>query len=64
MSIESYTQYLKDKLVKANPGGFEPQLPIHSIFFDWQIPVVEHAIRVGRYALFEERGLGKTRTRY
>lgn len=58
--LDKYNAYLKSKLIQAKPAGFDPILPIHPIFFDWQVPVVTQAIRVGRYALFEERGLGKT----
>lgn len=59
-NLAEYKVYLERKLVKSKPSGFEPRLPIHPIFFDWQIPVIEHSIRIGKYALFEERGLGKT----
>lgn len=59
-TIDKYKKYLGRKVLRAKPTGFEPQLPLHNIFFDWQRPVIEQAIRVGRYALFEERGLGKT----
>ncbi len=58
--LGEYEKYLKRKLIQAKPSGFEPRLPISPVLFDWQRPVVEQAIRIGRYALFEERGLGKT----
>lgn len=62
--IDEYKAYLERKVNENKPAGFEPRLPISEAFlhppFDWQRPVIEQAIRVGRYALFEERGLGKT----
>ena len=58
--ISEYKAYLKRKVAQSNQAGFEPTLPINTFLFDWQRPVVEQALRVGRYALFEERGLGKT----
>lgn len=59
-NIEAYKEYLQKKILKAEPVGFEPVGPIHPMLFDWQKITVEHALRMGRYALFEERGLGKT----
>lgn len=60
-SLVAYQEYLKSKLVSAKPAGFEVSgNSIHSMLFDWQQEVVKHALLMGRYALFEERGLGKT----
>jgi hypothetical protein len=58
--IEQYKAYLKRKLATVPPSGFEPRMPLNPMLFDWQRPVVEQALRIGRYAFFEERGLGKT----
>jgi hypothetical protein len=59
-NVEAYEAYLKRKILKAKPAGFEPVNSIHPLLFDWQRVTVAHALRMGRYALFEERGLGKT----
>lgn len=58
--IDEYLNYLKRKVRSSTPAGFEPVSPLNSRLFDWQRPVVMQALRIGRYALFEERGLGKT----
>lgn len=59
-NTEAYKEYLRKKVLKAKPTGFEPVNSIHPMLFDWQSLTVMHALRMGRYALFEERGLGKT----
>ena len=36
-NLAEYEAYLGRKLVKSKPSGFEPRMPIHPIFFDWQL---------------------------
>jgi hypothetical protein len=59
-NIQAYKKYLEKKVLKAKPAGFELVNSIHPMLFDWQQITVTHALKMGRYALFEERGLGKT----
>lgn len=56
-----YQSFLEKKLVKVIPTGFEVlESEINPVLFSWQKPVVMQALRGGKYALFEECGLGKT----
>jgi hypothetical protein len=60
-NLKAYQDYLKSKLVGAKPAGFEVSVDsIHPLLFPWQREVTKHSLLMGRYALFEERGLGKT----
>lgn len=60
-SVEEYERFLQKKLVKVQPTGFEVlESEINPLLFSWQRAVVMQAIKSGRYALFEECGLGKT----
>jgi len=54
-----YDSFIRAKLRRHLPNGFAPR-PITAPLFDWQKHVVEWAIRIGRAALFEDCGLGKT----
>ena len=55
----NYDDFIKTKVKRVLPHGFEPQ-EIHAPLFDWQKHVTQWAIRQGRAALFEDCGLGKT----
>ena len=55
----NYDTFIKSKVKRILPHGFEPQ-PIHAPLFEWQAHVTKWAIRQGRAALFEDCGLGKT----
>lgn len=55
----NYDAFVTGKLVKLADAGFEP-LPMTVPAFDWQVKVIEWAVRKGRAALFEDCGLGKT----
>jgi DNA modification methylase/superfamily II DNA or RNA helicase len=58
---DNYEAFLEKKLVRVIPSGFEVmEIEINPVLFLWQRAVVMQALRGGRYALFEECGLGKT----
>jgi hypothetical protein len=55
-----YGTFLQKKLTQVKPTGFEPTEPIHPLLFDWQAEIVRWSLRLGKAAMFEECGLGKT----
>lgn len=55
----TYPDFLDSKAPKVEIVGFEPG-PINPILFDWQAANVRRNIRQGRFANFEDCGLGKT----
>lgn len=55
----SYEDFVKNKLRKVQPVGFNPPLPLNEKLFDWQKVVVTHGLKLGRCAFFEDCGLGK-----
>lgn len=59
--MNDYTSFLASKRQTVQATGFEvaPEL-INSKLFPFQRDVVRWALRLGKAALFEERGLGKT----
>lgn len=57
----TYEEFLASKVTKTQISGFEvPLESIHPILKDWQRVVVRHALKMGKYALLENTGLGKT----
>lgn len=55
----NYAEFLERKAQLADSGGFEPaDLPGH--LFDYQLNLVEWAVRKGRGGIFADCGLGKT----
>lgn len=57
----SYEEYILSKVTNLEPSGFDvPLEDIHPLLKDWQRVVVRHALKMGKYALFENTGLGKT----
>lgn len=54
-----YLEFLKSKTVKANKIGFAPE-KLNSNLFEFQKDIVLNALKVGRYAVFADCGLGKT----
>lgn len=56
---DPYLAYLASKQSAHQATGFKVD-NIHSMLFDWQQLVVQWALFLGKAALFEERGLGKT----
>lgn len=59
--MSEYQEFLKTKRLTARETGFTvSSADIHPMLFDWQNEIVRWACRVGKAALFEECGLGKT----
>jgi hypothetical protein len=59
MEHQDYESFLTRKTKRAIASGFDPgEMSPH--LFEWQRRVVALACRHGRYALFEDCGLGKT----
>lgn len=54
-----YSEYLKTKELRAAPKGFAPVF-MPEYLMPFQAALVDWAVRLGRAALFEECGLGKT----
>lgn len=58
---DEYLTYLLSKQRAARPVGFSVETSdLHPLLFDWQKLAVQWSLFLGRAALFEERGLGKT----
>lgn len=55
-----YTDFLKSKLVKARPLGFNPALPLNPWLKDFQADIATWAVKRGRAAIWADCGLGKT----
>jgi hypothetical protein len=56
-----YQEFLSKKQVDVKASGFEvADSDINPALFDWQREIVKWALRLGKAALFEECGLGKT----
>lgn len=55
----TYDQFLETKIKRINDSGFECG-ELHPSLFDFQAHIVRIALKKGRYALFEDCGLGKT----
>lgn len=56
-----YEEFLSSKLVKVKPVGIDiPEHEINRYLFNWQRMIVSWALKLGRAALFEDTGLGKT----
>jgi superfamily II DNA or RNA helicase len=61
LTQDPYLNYLASKQRAHKPAGFEVGISdLHPMLFDWQCLVVQWALSLGKAALFEERGLGKT----
>lgn len=59
--MEEYQEFLKRKLERATPSGFEKKKEeINPMLFDWQRDIDHWAMKRGRAALFEDCGMGKT----
>jgi len=58
---QDYTEFLSRKEITVKHSGFAVDASaIHPMLFDWQAEVVTWALQLGKAALFEECGLGKT----
>ncbi len=58
--MNDYDTFIQSKLRKPQVTGFTRELPLNKHLFDWQIPIIEWAIKRGRAALFKSTGTGKT----
>ena len=55
----TYDEFLKSKEYNIQPTGFEAE-QLNENLFDYQRDIVKWALRIGKAALFEDTGLGKT----
>ena len=60
VDLAAYDAFIAAKRVQTIETGFAPPLPLSSILFPFQRDVITWALRLGRAALFESFGLGKT----
>ena len=59
--MNEYQEFLKSKERKTIEEGFElPDEELNPNLFDFQRYIVSKALRMGRYAIFADCGLGKT----
>lgn len=58
-TLLAYREYLQNKVSKFKASGFEVD-DLSPYLFDFQRHCVETALLKGRYALFQDCGLGKT----
>lgn len=59
MQPDAYTTFLERKAQAGAEDGFEP-LFMPEAAFDFQVALIEFSVRLGRAALLEDCGLGKT----
>lgn len=59
MICDDYSRFLARKQQSASDGGFDP-VALPDWLFDFQMHLVEWAVRRGRAAIFADCGLGKT----
>jgi DNA modification methylase len=58
---DNYQEFLNTKIKRVQESGFHVELTdLHPELFDFQKFCVQRALRVGRYAFFQDCGLGKT----
>lgn len=57
--MDTFQAFMERKSQLGEGSGFEP-LWMPDFLFDFQKSLVSHAIKMGRFALFEDCGLGKT----
>lgn len=59
--MTDYIEFLQSKIKTATPAGFDvDESTLNPRLFPFQRAVVRWALKLGKAALFEERGLGKT----
>ena len=59
--MDKYIEFLKNKEVRITKTGFDiNDNDMNPFLFDFQKYCVKKALKVGRFALFENCGLGKT----
>jgi DNA modification methylase len=60
MTLETYQDFVKTKLVRKPDRGPGTNGPIHEMLFPFQADIVRWALRRGSAAIFADCGLGKT----
>ncbi len=60
VDLAAYDDFIAAKRVHTVETGFAPPLPIRDILFPFQRDIVAWALKLGRAALFESFGLGKS----
>jgi len=55
-----YDKFLNRKVMDSTKDGFDTKGELNPMLFDWQKDVTRWAIKIGKAALFEACGLGKT----
>lgn len=55
-----YDEFLAQKKIEDSANGFEAELPINAMLFDFQKDIVKWALRRGRACIFADCGMGKT----
>lgn len=57
----NYQEFLRNKIKKTKESGFEiSDLDLNKNLFDFQKYIVKRALKMGRFAIFADCGLGKT----
>lgn len=63
-TLDAYEEFISGKRLRAQPTGFEPgkltRKGAKHQLFDWQQHVTRIALQCGKFALFEDCGLGKS----
>ena len=61
MQLTDYHRFIESKQRRHIAAGFNvADTDINPMLFDWQKLIVKWALKMGRAALFEECGMGKT----
>lgn len=59
--MDAYAEFLEQKRVRIQPSGFEiDEKDLNNSLFPFQKYIVKKALHKGKYALFEDCGLGKS----
>lgn len=59
--MEEYIDFLKTKQTSIEESGFEVnENKMNDVLFPFQKYCVQRALKAGRFAMFEDCGLGKT----
>jgi len=57
----SYQEFLESKIKKTNEAGFDIEKEkLNNNLFEFQKHIIQKALKIGRYAIFADTGLGKT----
>ena len=56
----NYQEFIESKYLVAEKSGFINKIGLHSTLFDYQVDLVNWALKLGKSAIFANTGLGKT----